>query len=231
LLHATGDAAFNVPCVWRYINLAKFLDLLQTSELHFTRLDRLEDPYESSVLTAAFRRGVEAIQTPYVNCWFQGKHQSAAMWAIYGRESGVAIKSSRAWLNSAFTFPGSLEAKAGKEVYSIGYGPVQYQDEHHIAELLETITEEPRTWPNFVFVKRISFSHEKETRLVISLRCTVNDSPPHLRVKVNLERLINRIYVAPNSPEWIADVVRREVEKYGLKKDVIPSDLFSAKPE
>ena len=29
--------------VWRSVDLAKFLGLLQTSELHFIRLDRLED--------------------------------------------------------------------------------------------------------------------------------------------------------------------------------------------
>jgi hypothetical protein len=42
----------NIPddtVIWRYIDLSKLLDLLITEELHFTRADKLKDPFDSSI--------------------------------------------------------------------------------------------------------------------------------------------------------------------------------------
>jgi hypothetical protein len=35
--------------IWRYMDLAKFVSLLQDSSFHFCRADRLGDPFEGSV--------------------------------------------------------------------------------------------------------------------------------------------------------------------------------------
>ena len=34
--------------LWRYVDLYKWLDLLQTSELHLTRADQMEDRWEGA---------------------------------------------------------------------------------------------------------------------------------------------------------------------------------------
>ena len=34
--------------IWRYLDLAKYMHLLETASLHFTRADRLGDPFEGS---------------------------------------------------------------------------------------------------------------------------------------------------------------------------------------
>jgi hypothetical protein len=205
------------------MDLAKFLDLIQTSELHFTRLDRLEDPYEHALQTAACRREPNHGETAYVNCWVLSEYESAAMWRIYGGKSGIAIQSSRLRVGSVIDSPWKLEGIGGAA--GSAFGPVQYLDEKRIAELLATTGESPR---NVVptFDKRLSFSYEHEIRLEIRLRGEGQERL-HVRLAVNLNNLIQRIFVSPTAPAWIADVARRAVEKYEMEKEVIHSSLLS----
>ena len=125
--------------VLRYMDLPKFLDLIQTSELHFTRLDQLEDPYEHAIQTAACRRRPSDSETMYVNCWVLSEYESAAMWTIYGGDSGVAVQSSRSRVGSVLGRPWNLEGIEGWS--SCSSGPVQYLDDKRIAELLSTTGE------------------------------------------------------------------------------------------
>ena len=86
--------------------------------------------------------------------------------------------------------------------------------------------------------KRKSFSHENELRTIIS-RIPINydkkiseinwapfDSG--LTVPVNLETLIQRIYVAPYCEVWFHELVKSVVEKYltkSLSENVHRSDI------
>jgi len=209
--------------VWRYMDLPKFLDLIQTSELYFTRLDQLADPYEHAIQTAACRRRPLDGETIYVNCWILSEHESAAMWTIYGGNSGVAVQSSRWRIGSVLEPPWKLEGIEGFS--STASGRVQYLDDKRIAALLTTTGEPPKnTVP--VFNKRMSFSHEQEFRLAIGRKGEHQESS-HLRLRVNLNDLIERIYVSPTAPGWIAKVARRAAEKYGIEKRVTHSELLS----
>jgi hypothetical protein len=208
--------------VWRYMNLAKFLDLIQTSELHFTRLDQLEDPYEHAIQTAACRRKPLDGETMFVNCWILSEYESAAMWTIYGGNSGVAVQSSRSRIGSVLEPPWKLE---GIEGFSTGSGRVQYLDDKRITELLAT-TGEPPTNIVPVFNKRMSFSHEQEFRLAIGRKGEHQESS-HLRLRVNLNDLIEQIYVSPTAPAWITNVARRAAEKYRIEKKVTHSERLS----
>ena len=97
--------------------------------------------------------------------------------------------------------------------------------------------------------KRMSFQHERELRAMIYIR---SDDPNdylrhHIAVKdvearvgepvgdvgravtVNLNELIERVYVAPTSPTWFNDLVLKVMNKYELNKPLINSAL-DAKP-
>jgi hypothetical protein len=113
--------------VWRYMDLAKFLDLIQTSELHFTRLDQLEDPYEHAIQTAACRRKPLDSETMYVNCWILSEYESAAMGTIFGGSSGIALQSSRWRIGSVLDGPSTLEGIEGAS--TTAFGPVRYLDD------------------------------------------------------------------------------------------------------
>lgn len=35
--------------IWRYIDFTKFVDLVDSSQLYFSRLDKFEDPFEGTM--------------------------------------------------------------------------------------------------------------------------------------------------------------------------------------
>ena len=107
--------------VWRYMDLPKLIDLLETKSLHFSRADTLGDRFEGSWThgNAAYRdkiyqyiaaetgedwsfaSGQEHLgnltkhlrRMTYINCWHAGETESAAMWKLYGTTAGsVAIQ-------------------------------------------------------------------------------------------------------------------------------------------
>jgi len=48
-------------------------------------------------------------------------------------------------------------------------------------------------------------------------------------INTNMNILIDKIVVAPNSTIWFVEVIESLLEVHGLRKDVLPSDL-SKKP-
>jgi len=83
--------------------------------------------------------------------------------------------------------------------------------------------------------KRKSYEHEKEIRGVISIfpdltpdggwDVNAETIESGIEIEVDLERLIERIYVAPNAPAWFAELVRAVVSRYGCEFEVVQSSL------
>jgi hypothetical protein len=215
---------------WRYIDCVKFVDLLQTSELHFTRLDHLRDPYEIALSNAAFRRlkKVAAIQKQprYVNCWHLNDVESAAMWSLYG-DNGIAILSNTHALRQIDLTPTQHNDDAGFGMK--GFGTVEYKASEDLKPLLRNIQSNSSSWDDFVFTKRASFAHEKEFRLALGLSATIKNPPAGLRVKVDLNVLVDAVYVSPTAQKWTVQVIERELTRYGLKKPTIHSQLYTSR--
>ena len=51
---------------------------------------------------------------------------------------------------------------------------------------------------------------------------------PGLYISVNLDTLINKIYVAPTSPDWFLDVVNEVCHKFYVARKPRRSDLLSS---
>ena len=86
----------NNAYIWRFIDLPKFLDMLVTGSLYFTRGDMFDDPYEGmppDEYMEAVRRGgtnIGSVQHQarmfhhyradfFINCWHMSEHESAGM--------------------------------------------------------------------------------------------------------------------------------------------------------
>ena len=91
------------------------------------------------------------------------------------------------------------------------------------------------------FHKRRSFEHEREVRALV-LKVPTGDGSKDadgvghidfhqetigsgLKIKVDLERLVERIYVAPSTPDWFADLVGALIRRYGYQFEVLHSKL------
>ncbi len=225
--------------VWRYLDLPKFVSMLETSRLYLSRADLLGDPYEGSLTrldkvrqadqgkirgyeeydgaVASFRK--ELRQLIFISCWHTNEDESEAMWRLYCGESyGVAIKT---------TYRKLQEFCAANELW---IGLVEYRDYK-----AESFSASNALIP--FMTKRRSFSHERETRIlklrresservssdgVIAVPGIVSSAvPPGLTVQWDIESIADAICVHPYAPNWYFETVRKLVARYSLALSLV----------
>lgn len=226
------DSKFELPeknaKIWRYMDFAKFVWMLNHCCLYFCRVDilKIEDPLEGSYQPNKFLKSIPVKEAKNfvdkmnscgpprtVNCWHINGGESAAMWKLYGGvNKGIAIQSTFDRMVKAFKeFPD--EVHIGKIRY------IDYQKEMFKGDSIEIF--EP------ILTKRKSFEHEKELRAVIweTSESTARDCDGSVLAKVELEELIENVYISPFSPVWCRDNVQVIVKKFGLEVPVLQSEL------
>lgn len=70
--------------------------------------------------------------------------------------------------------------------------------------------------------KRNSFEHEREVRAIIEDHST---STRGLSITININSLMDCLFISPYTPKWFEDVIYSVVEKYGLHIPVVHSDM------
>lgn len=208
--------------LWRYMTLPKLLTLLQTESLFFTRLDSLGDRFEGTLpernvsLRRTSGRSLEDQQiirtNTLVNCWHLSRHESDALWQIYGRnDAPVAIRTTGKRLSQCFS----------RSEHPVYIGMVYYTNYQFggISPAYEKFS--------FLF-KRDSFQHEREVRAVIR-----TSTPPAAGryVKVDIATLIDQVYVPSTAPDWLMDTIAQLLAKYGHPRPIkrsrqIPHDYL-----
>lgn len=229
--------------VWRYMDLAKYLSMLQEQALHLAPLSSFEDPFEgsspyhaslTSVLDSQLAAGTInpefaqqagamsqivrrlTLDRTYVSCWHLSEHESDAMWKLYSTSSGsIAIKTSCRELRMALP----SDAKFGK---------VNYVDFPSFNSTKQAISYDP------AFLKRLAFEHEHEVRIVL------REPPKNLleeivtptkvmsggkKIPLKLDGFIDAVVINPLAPIWFADMVRDVTAKYGQHFGISQSTL------
>lgn len=88
-----------------------------------------------------------------------------------------------------------------------------------------------------VFLKRKSFEHEKEVRIVqidilsqqareSMLEEMVTPNKIGRNLPVELEELVDSVFINPLSPDWFADIVEDVTQRYGYRFQVSKSYLL-----
>jgi hypothetical protein len=236
----TDDPVFLQPQnpavrVWRYMDFTKFVSLLDSSALYFSRADCLGDPFEGSysqgnidkrpviykdiekrdnIFVKMARMAKWAREWTLINCWHMNQHESAAMWKLYAKsDDAIAI------VSTYYKLVDRLPQRAL-------IGLVRYIDYDR-----DWLPEGNSLYP-FVH-KRRSFDHEREVRAVIQEFPIANDTilvektNPECgsMVAVQLRALIDEVYVAPTSSQWLRDLVERVSMRYGHHWPVHRSSL------
>jgi hypothetical protein len=224
--------------IWRYIDLPKFLSLLDKEVLYFARADLLGDPFEGSITPGSiedFRRGLSddaylekmryltqrLREWSWVSCWHLAEGESAALWRLYARSpGGIAIQST---IERLMEFVPEQLNKDGVYIRSQDISIVHYIDyQKRNPDMNSTV--------GLLICKRESFRHERELRAVIQLIPTIESSsrpggraidlsaptgPPGVEVAVRVNRLVERIYVEPSSPDWYFELIKSAIKRYG----------------
>jgi len=142
-----------------------------------------------------------------VNCWHMNDYESASMWSLYAKEGpGMAIRSTYSRLKNAFK----------ESPIVIHIGKITYVD------FFKDLT----SWGNgFIplLIKGKSYEHERELRAVIWTWEEENKKycepfEDGIRVKINLDTLVESIFIAPFTPKWIRNLVKDLMEKFKICK-------------
>ncbi len=213
--------------IWRYMDFAKFVSLLDKSALFFPRADKLEDPFEGvysevnikSVSQKQREILIKLKEATAVNSWHMNDYESTAMWKIYLKSNeGIAIQSTYNRLKNSF-----------KDTDCFIYiGVVKYIDYK-----LDWIPEDNLFYP--LIYKRKSFEYEHELRAVAlpkirdgagwSISLTRPLSEEGIYATIDIDTLIEKIYLAPTCPDWLFELVKSIASKYRVNAEILHSSL------
>lgn len=244
--------------IWRYLDLDKFVSLLETKSLFFCRSDKFSDPFEGSLpkreaehqsieekayaeangfhIDSAFHN-ILSMQNfrqklksaTIINCWHINKNESDAMWRLYLKDNeGVAIQSTTQ----------RIEKTIQKTADDICLSKVRYLDYDN------DVWYHPIHYPHLavnLFIphlhKRIEFIHENEFRLFLQIDDVINNSDywesqsinKGKLIPIDLEILIEKIYLPPTIDEKTAIKIEELSKSFGYNFQFERSSL-SHKP-
>lgn len=230
--HPAAKPPDNPECaIWRYLDFTKLVSLLNSGALFFPRLTALQDRFEGSLTRpivddimkvppdatkAAFVERMQkagkslstfamARQLLFVSSWYVGEHESAAMWRLYSQNAeGVALRSTFGRFRDSIT-----------DSRGVSIGMIRYVD--YEVERIE--------WNNIYFLglhKRLSFAYENELRGIMMENVP---NGPGINVSVDLNKLIEAVYVSPVSAPWFEQLVNDVIQRYGYQWPVRKSIL------
>lgn len=167
----------------------------------------------------------------YISCWHMNDHESAAMWKLYAASNqAIAIQSTFKRLQQCLQLhkhPPMAEPILSK-VYYADYEAEVVSRNYYLSEF---------------FYKRKSFAHEAELRAVMQYLPKIpasSDSDGNVTawyddmdkqpisgksLAIDLDLLIEAIYIAPGAPTWITELTKSVIARYGLNKNVHNSGL------
>lgn len=238
--------------LWRYMDLAQFLSILEKEALFFPSVATLGevDPYEGEPLPAKIRaaqaRGPDDLRTFRLHCevfkhlnfynsWHMSDDKSDAMWKLYLKGSqGIAIQSTVARVKTSFQ---------NTITHTVYMALVEYIDYEHFLPSSMLVGSSDYMY------KRRAFRHEQEVRIG-TYNCDVRPqffdnagfidvSKPGVTVAdillypdrkgvyvpANISALIERVVVYPFAPVWFSDLVMALCKRLGYAFEVVPSEM------
>lgn len=233
--------------LWRYQDFSKFVSLIDSKKLYFTRADSFDDPFECArgynfqkediyandenffllkgrnqlnesgkntptdveinkasleEREAFIKQQEEKRKSYFVSCWHANDRESDGMWRLYASTytQGIAVQ----------TTVERLCRSLGNDCFEIG--KVSYISFDRPLEVTKTP----------VWYKRDCFEYEKELRVVIK---EIDNLDKGKLIDVDLDTLIESIYISPTATPWLADLVKNIMLKYGLQKSIVKSKL------
>jgi len=242
----------NNQTIWRYMDFSKYVDLMITSELHFTRADKFEDPYDCSGMQFFNKPDKQLPSAPpegkewtrkvntfgrlfvYLNCWHMNDVESPALWKLYSENKyeTIAIQTTFGKLDSEIKLKWPRD---GISITMVKYDPKNAgKPIEGLGRLFSSLG-----WENIIY-KRPSFAHEKELRAFIYQRVDklkevllrneahfeklMKERPEYIRIKVTPSALIEKVYVSPHAKDLFVELVKNVSGE--LKDRVLKSDLY-----
>ena len=225
--------------LWRYIDFARFAQLLENRQLWFSRADQFEDPLEGTLTDGEIRfepntagatpQYRDATSDPlaqmmrrstYVNCWRMGSSESLAMWDLYCKGSGsVAITTTVGRLKDQISID-------RRQVFMAQIRYVEWNVPNTLNGMLDLVTR-----------KNISYAHEAEMRAFLwdvafvpkPEPGSIREHPVGQTIAIDPQELISELWIGPSEKSSIQPLVEGLVARYGLHFTIRASDKMSSR--
>jgi hypothetical protein len=210
------------------MDFTRLVNLLEEEALFFRRADLFEDKFEGSVSeplhdylksheqpvnVETYRHSLEQVRScSFVNSWHMNEAESAAMWRIFSSShQSICLQSTYQRLRDSLP-------------EQVQIGTVKY-----ILYERDQIPFGNPWWP--LLHKRKAFEYERELRAVWSTLsqhdCQSGREREGIWKRVDLQKLLESVYVSPGGEPWFVDLVKKVVKRYGKRLEVRQSDLTS----
>ena len=217
--------------LWRYMDLARLISLVEKSVVWLARADTFKDrhegrfPDEMRAWMEKAYQGFSAtapstvkdaddfqdylLKNTFISCWHRNAHENMVMWEIYGRDTNaIAVQTTVGRMKSCIN-------PSGLSGHSLLLRPMIYESSESVPGVLR--------YEDCFFRKRPHFAFEEEVRISLDTyspsRPTKN-TPYGYYLPLNLNGMIETIYVHPDSSDWLFEVVCSITKRYRVNADV-----------
>jgi hypothetical protein len=232
--------------IWRYLEISRFISLLQTGELFLPTLAKLKktDPMEGlflpeyltdSIIEEMARLGEPPPTPDYLEMRQKNMtegldqyqhHYLISCWHRSETESqamwklygdGQQTVAIKSNVQRLFDCPGTW-----MEIPRLEYGKVEYIPYERGLKWQRPVIA--------IFHKDISLQHEKELRLVYHSFAPLN-TDGGMGIPINRERLIEFVVISPYAGTWLKGVVEQLVVKYGCPNIPVVASRLTDPPK
>jgi hypothetical protein len=234
--------------LWRYMDFTKYVSLLASSGLYFTRADSFEDQYEGakglkknkgkwdSHFLEFFRNAIKNPPPGYKQELSDVEVENQASKLLADLEHGGIAQKQRTFVNCWHESEHESEAMwrlyssflanavAVRTTYGSLYHSLGRNPSVSIGRVQYIDLKKNYAGVNDAFWrKRKSFEHEREVRAVVQdFDCQEQGK----LLTCDLAQLIEAVFVSPKAPAWFAELVTDVNKKYGVKVSVSTSELI-----
>ncbi len=228
--------------IWRYIDLAKFVNMIATGTVRFTCISEFKDPYEGW-LPRSYIKALMDLNRSYLDQMQQTRDAIAAHYPHADPAHLDAIVRYGERRLNMLQLLRETNAKFGATCWHINdheseamwqlYGPAgngiaieSTQARLESAMQGDGIHIDRVRYMNFdddpiekghrhimPFIKRASFAHEQELRAIVKLPAPGKGTA----IACDMNTLIAKIHIAPGAPSFYADTVRYVIERAEAK--------------
>lgn len=209
--------------LYRVVSFDRAAEIITGKQLFFASPSTWDDPFERVLKTPAN-------QALFAQCWSR-KAVSDAMWRIYSPHSlGVRISTTRERLQQAIAAARSINPNLSYAILD-----VEYLKQEEITQRLEKIHQDlknsfsPSLAMESLFMKRLAFDHERETRAVIVDEGSLTGAPKKgISIPVDPFKLLTSIWIDPRAPNEVLNAYKYYLkEKLGFPGKVARSGLYA----
>jgi len=249
--------AFHHPCfvepenvddkIWRYMNLPKLLDMLQSQKLYFARADELrkadkfEGSYETAPRTNAKEMVRQGIIPPPAGMDLAQWEKFEAEFEHHNEVVGIQQNFINCWHMSSFenfamwkiyadTFGICIQSTFDRLRNSFIDNKLSYYGEgrriyigkvNYIDRQSAVIPSGNAFWP--YIHKNIEYHYEQELRCIWwnTENRGIESHPAFYKIEVDLGQLIEKIYISPTAPTWFRNSIEELCVNYKISPDLV----------